>query len=144
MFTIVFLILAIIGSIIHILLLHTPILSTALLYLLIFCVGFQGVYGYLGHFFKSDEIAEYIGWPKGNLFQKEVAYTNLALGVLGILCIWVRGNFWLATIIGQSIFLLGAAHVHIIDRIKTNNLHPGNAGPVFYMEIGRASCRERV
>jgi len=27
---------------------------------------------FLGHYFKSDDIARYIGWPAGNPFQNEI------------------------------------------------------------------------
>jgi hypothetical protein len=132
---IIFLVMGIVGAIIHTFVMHTPFITTLLLYVLIFSAGLQGIFGFTGHYFKSDEVAEYIGWPKGNFFQKEIAYANLAFGILGILCIWLRGNFWLATIIGKSIFLLGAAQVHIDDRIKNKNIHAGNSGIILYMDI---------
>ena len=135
MYTIIFLIMGIVGAIIQTFVMGIPFINTLLLYILVFSVGLQGFFSFSGHYYKSDEIAEYIGWPKGNLFQKEIAYTNLAFGVLGILCIWFRGGFWLATIIGQSVFLFGAAHVHIIDRAKNKNLHAGNAGIILYMDV---------
>jgi len=135
MYAIIFFIMGVIGAILHTFIMHTPFISTLLLYVLIFSVGLQGLFAFIGHYFRSHEVAEYIGWPKGNLFQKEIAYTNLAFGILGILCIWLRGDFWLATIIGKSVFLFGAAQVHITDKIKNKNLHPGNSGAVLYMEI---------
>jgi hypothetical protein len=38
---------------------------------------------------------------------------NLSVGVLGILCYWMRDNFWVATVIGFSVWWLGDAMVHI-------------------------------
>jgi hypothetical protein len=64
-----------------------------------------------------------------------VAVTNLAFGVLGLLCARLRGTFWYATAIGQGIFLLGASVVHAREMIKEKNFNPGNAGPIFYFDI---------
>jgi hypothetical protein len=95
----------------------------------------MGLYSFIGHWFISDKVAESIGWPKNNPFQKEIAFTNLAFGCLGICCIWFGKEFWMATAIGYSIFLLGAAVVHIIEIIKEKNLNIGNAGPILFADI---------
>ena len=89
----------------------------------------------MGHAFSSKKVGEYIGWPSGNPFQFEAAITNLSFGILGVLCIWFRDNFWIATVIGFSVFALGAAYVHIRDIIKNKNHSPGNAGPPLYSDI---------
>jgi hypothetical protein len=64
-----------------------------------------------------------------------VAVANLVVGVLGILCYWIRGNFWLATVIATSVWLGGDAVVHIHDIVVNQNYHPGNAGLPFYFDI---------
>ena len=57
----------------------------------------------------------------------------LGTSLLGILCIWIRGWFWLAPVVARSVFLLGAAYVHIVDIVERENLAAGNAGaPLFY------------
>ncbi len=121
---------------VHIFVWDAPTLPTLLLWLLVIKVGLGGVWTFMGHYFKSDEIAGYIGWPAGNPFQKEVAFTNLALGVCGILCFFFRDGFWLATIIFTSVFLGGAFFVHLSDQRENGNVNPGNAGPVFFSDIG--------
>jgi hypothetical protein len=83
----------------------------------------------------ADQTARAIGWPTGNPFQSEVAVANLVVGVLGILCYWIRGNFWLATVIATSVWLLGDAVVHIYHIVVNQNYHPGNAGLPFYYDI---------
>lgn len=113
----------------------TPIVETVLLYFLLIGTGFSSLFSFVGHGFKSEAVAEYIGWPAGNPFQWEVAVSNLSYGVLGVLCFWLRGDFWLATIIAVSVFLLGAAYGHIRDIIVNRNLAPGNAGPPLYSDI---------
>lgn len=126
---------ALIAAGVDIVLTGGPVVQTLLLWLLVIQVGLSGVWTFLGHYFKSDEIAGYIGWPAGNPFQKEVAFTNLGLGICGLICYFFRDGFWLATIIFASVFLLGAFSVHVREQRESGNTHPGNAGPVFFADI---------
>ncbi len=106
-----------------------------LLWLLVMNTGLGGIYAFSGHLFAANEVAESIGWPTGNPFQTEVAVANLAIGTLGILSYWIRGNFWTAAVIATSIWLLGAAAIHVSEMVTEGNYNPGNAGVVFYMDI---------
>ncbi|WP_323172473.1 DUF6790 family protein [Natrialba sp. PRR66] len=112
----------------------TPV-DAFLLSFLVVTVGFQGIWAFLGHYFKADMVAALIGWPAGNPFQTEIAFANLAFGILGLLCVVYRGEFWIATAIGISIFLLGAASVHIRDIRERGNLNPANAGGILVTDI---------
>ena len=122
-------------SVLQITIAGTPIVETLLVNFLVINVGISGLYAFMGHAFSSKKVAEYIGWPSGNPFQFEVAVTNLSFGILGVLCIWFRDNFWIATVIGFSVFALGAAYVHIRDIVKNKNHSSGNAGPPLYSDI---------
>lgn len=102
---------------------------------LVFLVGVPGIVGFSGHVFAADQVAESIGWPKGNPFQFEVGIANLSYGVLGIACSWIHGNFWTATVIGYSVFLWGAAIGHVRQMVQEKNFAPGNAGAVFWLDI---------
>jgi hypothetical protein len=113
------------------------ILEMVLAYGLAFNFGISGIYAFMGHAFVPDRVAEYIGWPPGSPFQFEVAIANLAFGILGILCLWVRGTFWLASIIAFSVFGFGAAYGHIRDVVMHQNIAPGNAGAPLYSDIIR-------
>ena len=110
------------------------VIETFLLYSLVVGVGVSGLSGFIAHAFRAEQAARHIGWPAGNPFQFEVAVTNLALGVIGVLSIWFRDDFWLATGIAASIFYLGAAVVHIREIMLSENKAPGNAGPVLYYD----------
>ncbi len=116
---------------------RTPkrIVEIFLLYVLVIGVGVQSLLAFVGHTLLADQTAKAIGWPTGNPFQTEIAVANLSYGVLGILCIWVRRNFWYATGIGESIFGLGAACVHIREIILHHNYAPDNAGFILYSDI---------
>jgi len=135
MYPIYFMVLAIVFGIFQILVLKTPIFTAFTLAFILCNIGLQGIFAFLGHFFKSDDIAKGIGWPSGNPFQIEIAFTNLSLGILGILSIWFRDNFWLATIISRSVFTWGAAYVHLKDLKARKNVSIFNAGPILYFDI---------
>ncbi|MDB2526220.1 hypothetical protein N9X53_05995, partial [Mariniblastus sp.] len=53
----------------------------------------------------------------------------------GVLSLWLRGNFWIAPVVAQSTFLLGAAGVHIQDLLEHENFAAGNAGPILFYDI---------
>lgn len=111
------------------------VLELLLLNVLVIAIGVFGVIAFSGHAFKADQIAREIGFPTGNPFQFEVAIADLTIGVLGICCIWLRGSFWLATVIATSVWLLGDAVGHIHELIVNNNHHPGNSGPALWADI---------
>jgi hypothetical protein len=109
-------------------------LEIILLWFLVIAVGIAGMIGFIMHYFFADEMARGIGFPIGNPFQREVAFANLAFGILGILSIKYRGGFWLATIISSSVFLLGAAYGHVLE-MSSGNYAANNAGMVLYTDI---------
>ncbi len=71
----------------------------------------------------------------GNTFQTEVAVANLSIASLGILSYWFRGTFWIAAVIGKSVWELGDAVVHIQQMLTANNYSPNNAGVALYADI---------
>jgi hypothetical protein len=99
--------------------------TSLLLSNLVFCIGFFGVFNFIGHSVLSEKIAESIGWVS-NGFQKELGFVSLGIGICGILCYWFRDGFWIATAIPFSVFLIGAGILHIVEIIKSKNFNPGN------------------
>lgn len=109
------------------------IVDVILGYVLLIHVGFAGLFAFYGHAFLSDQVADSIGWAAGSPFQLEIAMTNLAFGVLGVLCIFFKDEFRLATGIGYAVFLFGAAFVHIREMAVSGNYAINNAGPTLYI-----------
>ena len=105
-----------------------------LVYLLAFTCGLGGLYAFMGHVFAGEAVAARIGWPAGNPFQLEVGVANLSFGILGLLCLLFRGLFPVATAIGYSIFLLGAAAVHFHDIQARGNVSELNSGVFLYVQ----------
>ena len=140
MVSLFFLVLGLIVGAVHVYLDKQPrtkgrVAEIFLLWFLVIIVGIQCIFAFIGHTIYADTTAASIGWPAGNPFQSEVAVANLSVGVLGILCYWMRGNFWNATVIGFSVWWLGDAVVHIRSIVVSANYAPNNAGVTFYLDI---------
>ena len=138
--TYIFIIITIIGAVLHLFLSKAPktknrIFEVFLLWFLFIIVGIGSIWAFVGHVFMSSTIAALIGWPAGNPFQLEVGVANLSYGILGLLCLKFRDNFWMATVIAVSIFYLGAGYIHITNIMQTGNTAPGNAGFALFVDI---------
>ena len=96
------------------------------IYLLAISVGANGLGGAFGHLFLSDLIAQGVGWPTGSPFQLEMGFSNLLVGVLGLMAIGRRDGFRTAAILATTILGLGATTVHLWDIATAGNLAPGN------------------
>jgi hypothetical protein len=108
------------------------VLQILLLYALVLDVGVIGLpLGFIPHVFFADETARAIGWPLGSPFQFEVGLHDGAWGILGFLCIWIGGTFWLATGLGWSLFMLGATHGHIRETVLNGDYAPYNFLTIF-------------
>jgi Family of unknown function (DUF6790) len=82
-----------------------------------------------------DRIADYIGWPRGSGFQLELGWAEAGVGVAGLLSLWFGIPYVIGPCAAGAILYLGAAIGHARDVAKRGNLRPGNAGPVFYINI---------
>ena len=135
MFQIIFIILAVLAASIHLAVSPASrsskpaIARTYLLYLLVIYVGFMGILTAYAHVFRPIQTSASIGWSTSP-YEYEVGMADLTTGVLGVLCLWLRGNFWLATAIANAVWLLGDAVGHI-HQIAANNNHAANNSGIF-------------
>ncbi len=102
-------------------------LEVVLIYLFALGVAGSGISNFFAHFFMADLVAESIGWAAGSPFQLEVAFANLAIGILGIMAVGKRDGTREAAVVAATIFSLGATVVHLMDIAATGNLAPGNS-----------------
>jgi hypothetical protein len=138
MYPIILLAIVVFASMLHIFIAkpgrdNRKVVEIFLLYFLVIFIGVSGILGFVGHAFMPDRIARAIGWPAGSPFQFEIAVADLAFGVLGIMCLWMRGAFWTAAGVGSSIFFLGAAYGHAKYMLVYKDFATYNAGPVLYI-----------
>jgi len=102
-------------------------LEVVLIFLFAISVAGSGIANFFAHFFLADMVASFIGWDAGSPFQLEVAFANLAIGVMGIVAVGRRDGFREATVLAVTIFSVGATIVHLMDIVATANLAPGNS-----------------
>lgn len=92
-----------------------------LLYQMTVTLPLSGLISFVGHVFYSDRVAELIGWEKGSPFQKELGFAELGYALAGFLCIFYRGEFWLAAIVIASPLYLLAGINHIWEMVVKKN-----------------------
>lgn len=109
------------------------VVELLLLYQLVFNLGLMSLLAFIGFMFFPDRVAYDLQWPMSP-FEHEMANVNLGYCVLGFLCIWLRGHFWTATVIGASIWLIGDAIGHYINSVEQHNYSPGNVGIPLYTD----------
>src|ERR1700727_1063152 len=140
MFQVVFAALALVAASIHLGLSSSrrssraAIAATYLLYLLVIYVGLMGLLTAYAHVFRPLQTSASIGWSTSP-YEYEVGMADLTVGVLGVLCLWLRGNFWLATAIANAVWLLGDAVGHVRQMMLNGNHAANNSGIFLIAEI---------
>ena len=128
-----FLLITLVAVLIHLVLMKNrspkKIVEVILLYLIVINLGFGNILAGAAHIFNGPEVAKLIGWPAGSPFQYEVGVADIAMGSLGIMCIFFRGQFWLAAILVNAVFLLGCMAGHIRGFVAGGNSAAYNIGP---------------
>ena len=104
-------------------------------YFVVIVIGFGGLWGFIGHTFLADTVAENIGWLTDSPFQTELAFYHLGFSLAGLLTIWLKGHMLTALVISKSVFWYGAAYVHIRDIIVHKNFSPLNVGAPLIADI---------
>lgn len=92
-----------------------------LLYQMTVTLPLSGLISFVCHVFYSDRVAELIGWKKGSPFQKELGFAEFGYALAGFLCIFYRGEFWLAAIVIASPLYLLAGINHIWEMVVKKN-----------------------
>lgn len=136
-FVVLYLAIAIGSALYDIIFNNRPIAESFLVYFLLVNIGILGLISFFLHWRRAtaDKLAKNIGWAAGSPFQKEVAAADGAFGVLGVLCYFIHGDFWTATVIGASFMYFFMGVGHILDIKKNKNLSPLNAGSIVYYDI---------
>jgi peptidoglycan/LPS O-acetylase OafA/YrhL len=139
MFPIIFPAVALLGAIIQLFVEKQPrtrarVLEVVVRWLLVVAVGVAGILDFIMHTLNARATAEMIGFPPDNPFQWEVAFADLAIGVLGLACLW-RRDFWWPAAIAVAVYFWGCAWGHIYQLVAHDNHEPGNAGVVLYLDI---------
>lgn len=105
-----------------------------LLYQIVFSLGLTSIMAFVGLTFMPEYIAALTNWPSCP-FEQQLANVNLGYGILGVLSIWFRGYFWVATIIGFSVWIIGDGFQHLYHALFRGNLSDGNVGVPLYTDF---------
>jgi hypothetical protein len=88
--------------------------------------GFWAILSGIGHISgQSEELAESIGYTQ-SMFQWEVGWADIGIGVLGIVCIKKRDAWMTAAVVMLAISYFGDAIGHIVQWAKHSNTEPDN------------------
>lgn len=133
-------VISVIAFVVHVLMIPSSertkakLIELFLLYQIVFSLGITSFFAFFGLTFMAQYVADYIGWPACP-FEQELANVNLAFGVLGILAIWYRRYFWMATVLGFSIWIFSDGLQHAYHAIVRHNYNPGNIGMPLYTDF---------
>jgi len=111
------------------------VVEALLAWFLLFSVGISFFWNFVMHVFFGDMAAQFIGWQQSP-FQAEVGMASLGYAVVGFFAFRGSSDLRFAAVVGPAIFLLGAAAGHLYQMATAGNFAPGNAGVVFYTDIG--------
>jgi hypothetical protein len=111
-------------------------LETYLLWWLALAIGAASVIGALFHVFDGPHLAEMIGFTRGDGgFQFENAMGDLSIGVVGLLCVRIRGTFWLAVLLVAAVQYYGDAYGHVHQWLANDNTESGNVGIPLWLDV---------
>lgn len=60
---------------------------------------------------------------------------DLSIGVVGLLCLRIRGTFWLAVLLVAAVQYYGDAYGHLYQWIENDNTEPGNVGIPLWLDL---------
>jgi len=139
-YSLTFFAIGLIASLIAIMRLPKPVnrgwvVEKLLAWYVFFSIGIDNFYNFVMHVFLGEMSARFIGWADSP-FQFEVGTASLGFAVVGLLAAFRSFDLRLAAIIGPGIFTLGAAVGHVYQMVTAHNFAPGNAGIIFWTDIG--------
>lgn len=100
---------------------------------------FGGIWFAFGHLFYGEKVAESIGWPANNPFQKEVAFANLSFAIAAIYVSSTTKDLsaYKTLTVAYMAWLGGTLVVHFQDLIQKHNLSINNvlAAPLISIAV---------
>ncbi len=114
--------LGIISGVVHLYSLGFPndwseISRVLLLHQFIVTFGLVGLIGCIINIFRADQTAKQLGWP-GGPFQVKYGFSQVGLGVMGIMAIWFKGPFWIGVLVTMYIYGLSGLWSHTYEMVK--------------------------
>ncbi len=124
----------IISGIIHLFIIGFPdsiseISTILLLHQFVVTFGLVGVIGVIVNIITADKTAKKLGWP-GGLFQIKYGFSQLGLGVMGVMAIWFGGTFWVGVLVSMYIYGLSGLWSHTQVMIENKKVDADGIGNI--------------
>ncbi|HFE36858.1 MAG TPA: hypothetical protein ENK06_00380 [Gammaproteobacteria bacterium] len=119
--------LGIISAVVHLFVTGWPsslseISTILLLHQFVVTFGLIGVIGVVVNIINADKTAKSLGWP-GGPFQVKYGFSQLGLGVMGVLTIWFGGAFWVGALVSMYMYGLSGLWSHTQQMIKRKKVN---------------------
>ena len=105
----------------------SEIANVLLLHQFVVTFGLVGVIGFIYNIAIADRTASQLGWP-GGPFQVKYGFSQVGLGVMGIMAIWFHGNFWVGVLVTMYIYGLSGLWSHTYVMIKNKKADADSIG----------------
>lgn len=109
-----------------------------LLHQFVVTFGLIGIIGLFTNIIFADKNAESLGWP-GGPFQVKYGFSQVGLGVMGIMCIWFKGGFWLGTLVSMYIYGVSGLWSHISEMKRKGCITVNDVGNIIIDILHQAS-----
>jgi hypothetical protein len=110
--------------------------GAVLRWFLFFSIGVGYAWNFVVHSVFGEFSAEVIGWAQSP-FQLEVAFASLGFALVGFMAFSRRADLrlQLASVLGPTCFLWGAAGGHVYQILVHHDHAAGNAGVILWTDI---------
>ncbi|GAA0365655.1 hypothetical protein GCM10008968_21880 [Bacillus horti] len=100
-----------------------------LLHQFIVTFGLVGIIGVIVNIVYAESTAKKLGWP-GGLFQIKYGFSQLGLGIMGVMAIWFGGTFWLGVIVSMYIYGLSGLWSHTYIMVQNKKADADSVGNI--------------
>src|SRR5262245_53010240 len=100
-----------------------------LLHQFVVTFGLVGIIGIVTNVLYAKQQAIKLGWA-GGPFQIKYGFSQLSLGVLGVMAIWFSGYFWVAALVNMYVYGLSGLWTHTLQMTENHKFDAHNAGSI--------------
>jgi len=107
----------------------SEVCTVLLLYQFVVTFGLVAIIGFFINVVIPEKTAKSLGWP-GGPFQIKYGFSQLGLGIFGVMAIWFRGNFWVGVLLTMYIYGLSGLWSHSQIMIQNKKWDVGNVANI--------------
>jgi len=96
----------------------------------VYMIGVAGIGAGISHIFFGRSISRSIGWEPSP-FEFEVGVAGLGFGIAGVMASSYDPDFWLAVIVANGVFRVGAGIGHVREIVQKGNYAINNTAILF-------------